>query len=517
MKFKMNIRKKFMIPTILLITVGMGITATVSYVKSKQALSNSLLSNIEQQTASTLTMLENWIQDRQLDMLIWKTEDMYIKALQTDSFIGKAARVSASEKFVNLLNSYGYYENIALADLDGNIVASASDKVTGKIKVGDRDYFQAAIAGQTFVSSATASRSTGNPIFSISVPVKNKEKIIGVLFGIVDISSFSKKFIDPVKVGESGFAFLFDQSGKILAHPDKTQIMKEDLNKFEFGKQMIEQKNGFLEFEQNGIQQWAFYKTLDKLNWTVVVNVPVAEILTPIVNLRNINVAVTIVILAIAGVVVFMLTSMVVKPINLVVAGLKDAAEGEGDLTKRIVVSSNDEVGDLATWFNTFVEKLHGIINQITDGIDTLATSSTELSTISGQITQGIQNVSDKTNNLSSAAEEMSTNMTNVASAMEQSASNTNIVAASAEEMSSTINEIAQNAEKARAISDDAAQKASSASTKMDELGIAAKDIGKVIETITDISEQVNLLALNATIEAARAGRCRKRICRSSQ
>jgi methyl-accepting chemotaxis protein len=197
---------------------------------------------------------------------------------------------------------------------------------------------------------------------------------------------------------------------------------------------------------------------------------------------------------------------MVLRPINAAVAGLKDIAQGEGDLTMRLSASSKDEVGELAKWFNLFIEKLQGLIKEITGSVETLSSSSTELSAISDQMSQGIESVSDKSNTVSAATEEMSTNMNTVSAAMEQSASNTNIVVTAAEEMSSTIGQIAQNAEKARIISNEANDKVNNASTNMDQLGNAADSIGKVVETITDISEQVNLLALNATIEAARAG-----------
>jgi methyl-accepting chemotaxis protein len=196
----------------------------------------------------------------------------------------------------------------------------------------------------------------------------------------------------------------------------------------------------------------------------------------------------------------------IVRGLKEMIASFQDIAKGEGDLTKRIEIASKDEIAELAGWFNTFIEKLQGIIRQIAGGVETLSTSSTELSAISEQISQGIQSASDKSNTVSAAAEEMSANMNNVAAAMEESATNTGMVATASEEMSATIGEIAQNAEKARCISDEAAHKATDASTNMDELGNAADAIGKVVETITEISEQVNLLALNATIEAARAG-----------
>jgi methyl-accepting chemotaxis protein len=189
---------------------------------------------------------------------------------------------------------------------------------------------------------------------------------------------------------------------------------------------------------------------------------------------------------------------------------MQDVANGEGDLTKRIDINSKDEISEVAGWFNAFLGKLQGIMKEIAGGVETLSSSSTELSAISEQMTQGIKNVSDKSTTVSAATEEMSANMNNVAAAMEQSATNTNMVATAAEEMSATIGEIARNAEKARSISGEASHKAASTSTNMDQLGNAANSIGKVVETITEISEQVNLLALNATIEAARAGEAGK-------
>lgn len=206
----------------------------------------------------------------------------------------------------------------------------------------------------------------------------------------------------------------------------------------------------------------------------------------------------------------FVLGLSIKRPINMAVGGLKDVAEGNGDLTLRLPVTSRDEVGELATWFNVFIGKLQGIIREISSGVDTLSSSSTSLSSVSTQMNSGISVISEKSSAVASASEEMSTSMHNVATAMELSAANTNMLATASEEMSSTINEIAKNAEKARDISTQAAKRAANASENIDQLGIAAKSIGKVIETITDISEQVNLLALNATIEAARAGEAGK-------
>jgi len=196
----------------------------------------------------------------------------------------------------------------------------------------------------------------------------------------------------------------------------------------------------------------------------------------------------------------------VISPIRKAIAMIRDIAEGEGDLTKRLDVHSKDEIGDLALWFNTFIDNLQNMIGKIASNVIRIRKSSNELSEIARLMAKGSEQTSIKAKNVAMASEEMSSNMNSVASAMGEATNNVNIVATATEEMTATINEIAHNAESARTTTQQAVDEAGYASSQVAELGQAASEIGKVVEAITEISEQVNLLALNATIEAARAG-----------
>jgi len=180
------------------------------------------------------------------------------------------------------------------------------------------------------------------------------------------------------------------------------------------------------------------------------------------------------------------------------------------DLTSTIDIKNMDEIGALMDALNKMGASLRDIIVSMGKNAETLSSSSIGMSSIAEEMATSSEQTSEKSDSVSSAAEEMTENMNSVAASMVQSSANINTVASAAEEMNSTINEIAQNAEKARDVTLEAVDKANNSTRIMNDLSESATDIGKVVETITEISEQVNLLSLNATIEAARAGEAGK-------
>jgi methyl-accepting chemotaxis protein len=203
---------------------------------------------------------------------------------------------------------------------------------------------------------------------------------------------------------------------------------------------------------------------------------------------------------------VYFIASSFGKMVNNVVEGLRDIAEGEGDLTRRLKITTKDELGDLARWFNIFIEKLQGIIQNIAGNPEHRSTYPKKLTTLSEAMTASTKAVSSESETMASISESVNTNIASIAAAMEQSSENLSTVAAASEEMTATINAIASNTEEATQIAAKAVDQVQSATNRVELLGRAAMDISKVTETITEISEQTNLLALNATIEAARAG-----------
>ena len=197
-------------------------------------------------------------------------------------------------------------------------------------------------------------------------------------------------------------------------------------------------------------------------------------------------------------------TRAIIKPLAVAV-GLSEKMAA-GDLTGRMDDKEKNELTALAKALNSMADKLGTMFGQLSEGVETLNGSSTNLTTIAGSLSDTARNLSEKISAVADAADQMSSNMTSVAAATEEASTNVNMVVAASEEMANTISEITDKTDATSKITEEAVGRMDITCKKMHKLGDAAKDISKVTETITDISEQINLLALNATIEAARAG-----------
>jgi methyl-accepting chemotaxis protein len=329
------------------------------------------------------------------------------------------------------------------------------------------------------------------------------------------------------------YFFIIDTDAKMVMHPIKPELNGKGMSDFQDpkGKKLFtemvrvskDKGDGFVEYmwekpgEKNPVPKISYVKLFKEWNWIVGTGIYTDDIdkamlaqeqdvASAIGKQRLWIVGISVVLTLIAGGVVAYLAHKISSPIRSTSLMLRDIAEGEGDLTSRLKIATKDELGDMAKWFNVFVEKLQNIIKKIAEDAKELNSSAGSLSKISGEMSSGAGQTSSRANTVAVAIEEMSANMASVASAMEETTTNVDMVAAAVEEMNSTIKEIAETSEKARVITDQAVGEAARSSAQVDALGKSAMEINKVLETISDISDQVDLLALNATIEAARAG-----------
>jgi methyl-accepting chemotaxis protein len=333
---KIGLKGKLLIPALSLVLAGTLATAFLSFLSSKNMLDQLLTKQLEQTASTTLEYTTSWVENRRQDVILWSSNSNIRLCLVISERRGgeESGQSTMMDDVQELLKNYNqkhpYYEELALANIKGYVITSSKSKGSDKEKfirdmknIKDTNIFRAAIKGNVTTTTVKLDKKTSNPVFTIAAPVKSIDKrIIGIFYAVVDLSSFSKKFIDPIKIGKKGGVYVFDNSGMFIAHPDKEKIMKVNVKDKSFGKEIITKKNGVLQYLYNGAKMKAGFKKDTNLGWTVVSIASMDELHAPIWQLARTNLAITAIIVILCAVVIFMLARKISSPVNEITASL---------------------------------------------------------------------------------------------------------------------------------------------------------------------------------------------------
>ena len=305
--------------------------------------------------------------------------------------------------------------------------------------------------------------------------------------------------LNSVKIAESGFIYMTDGEGTIIAHSNTDLLGKSHLRDVTSGQtanQLLQQQTFNLARGEEMLYASTYVKSA---GWYVIAQVPENELYS---QMDNASLSMIFWSLVIAGGFALLgvwLAGTISKPIENLAAVFKQLGDGHGDLTKRIPLPEQRETRQLVDGFNRFIASLHDIISRVTDTSANLRQSAFEVASQSKTTQTNSEEQCDRTIQVATALTQMSHTVNDIASSAQAAA-------ADAQECSSTSTNGLDTTARAVANINQLARQVSEVTTVIESLDSHTADIIGILDTIRGISEQTNLLALNAAIEAARAG-----------
>lgn len=497
--FQASLKTKLALSFAVMLLVPSLLIGILSYQTSKTQVEEEIINN----ASNTIHFLSNTI-----DILV--TPKIHQVTLFSENL---HASEDQSDELAAIQNRLGEYQqlhtDISMAFVGtaaGQFIMSPVHKMPEGYDPRKREWYQEAIKSNEniVITDPYADASTGKIVVSIVKALADGSGVVGVDMSLEKLLEVAGSY----KIGQQGFVYILDQSGKIIVHPS---LPAGEQVSGDYYDPLFQKEQGQFDFEEGGQKKRTLFGTNKITSWKLAGTAMYAEIeqeVQPIFFTTFLVVSISVLIGSIA---ISLIIRSLMKPIRTLMGATEKISRG--DLRERVKIEAKDEMGQLGVRFNQMVDALAALITGVRQTVEQLAASSEQLTASSQQTSLAAEHIASSVLEVAASTEEQ-------VRSVGESEHSINQFAVGVEQISSRAHQVATGAVTSLDLAEKGSQSLEMAVGQMNQihatitqvatvikgLGERSQEIGQIVDDITSIASQTNLLALNAAIEAARAG-----------
>ena len=359
----MRLQFKILLPIIALFMFFLCLSGFLAYRETSASLQASLKDNMDGEAYALMRAINTFSTSSVENVDRTAHDDIIVDFYKGDT--ENEERTAAIIPVLQRLEkSYQDFDRITLLDTEGKVITSSRPDLSKRGQsFADRNYFQAAIKGESYLAPPFHSRVVNKPVMACSAPIRDGSKIIGVIYATMDLDRFFAANVEPIKIGESGFAYILDGNGLVAMSKNPDWWFNADLPAVPMYKQWVKAGEGFEEIVGNdGHPVVIYYKTEPASKLTAVIRAEADDVFSGLYTLRNMSALIVLVSILVGSVLVFLVVRPVVRALD---KGVEFADRiAKGDLSGQLDVKRNDEIGKLADALRSIPASLKDIVSE---------------------------------------------------------------------------------------------------------------------------------------------------------